>query len=95
MRHSLNDLLISFHIFVENCDMKLGSLIKQVLDERGISVTEFARMLPCSRANAYKILLKEHLDSSLIQRISELLAYDFFKEYSTHLQIGDNQQLGD
>ena len=76
--------------------MRIGSIIKEVLDKKGISVIQFSKMIPCSRANAYKIVSKENLDGNLLKRISEILNYDFFfKEYSHSLHLGDNQQNGD
>ena len=71
--------------------MKIGSIIKEVLDKQGISVIQFSKMIPCSKANAYKIISKEDLDGNLLKRISEILNYDFFQEYSHSLHLSDNQ----
>lgn len=75
--------------------MRIGSIIKEVLDKKGISVIQFAKMIPCSKANAYKILSKENLDGNLLIRISEILNYDLFLEYSHSLHLKDSQHNGD
>lgn len=75
--------------------MRIGSIIKEVLEKQGIPVIQFAKMIPCSKANAYKILSKDNLDGNLLKRISEILNYDFFQEYSHSLHLGDSQHNGD
>lgn len=62
----------------------IGSLIRQKLQEQGRTVTWFAFALHCDRTNVYKIFQKSSIDSSLLYRISCVLNYDFFAEY-THL----------
>lgn len=64
----------------------IGSLIKQKLQEQGRSVTWFAVALHCDRTNVYKIFQKSSIDSSLLYRISCVLGYDFFAEYTHSFQ---------
>lgn len=67
--------------------MEIGEMIRQVLMERGISVTEFAGMLSCSRENAHRIMKKSVLDTELLMRISEALEHDFFRDISENSHI--------
>lgn len=60
----------------------IGSLIRQKLQEQGRTVTWFAFVLHCDRTNVYKIFQKSSIDSSLLYRISCVLNYDFFAEYT-------------
>ena len=41
-----------------------------------------AEQIPCERTNAYKILKRNTIDIDLLQRISQILEYDFFKDLS-------------
>ncbi len=74
MREYFSTLLVIF--------MEIGEMIRQVLLERGITVTDFAKTLSCSRENAHRILKKETLDTDLLMKISEVLKYDFFRAIS-------------
>jgi len=62
--------------------MEVGEMIRRVLEERGIPVTDFAEALSCSRENAHRILKKTTLDTELLMRISEILEHDFFRDIS-------------
>ena len=62
--------------------VNIGQLIKQRLKERGRTVVWFAKQLSCSRTNVYKIFEKTSLDTADLLRISLILDYDFFAEYS-------------
>jgi transcriptional regulator with XRE-family HTH domain len=56
----------------------IGSLIRQKVDERGMTVSEFARRINCSRSNVYSIFNRSTLSLQLLQIISEVLNYNFF-----------------
>lgn len=62
--------------------MHIGLKIKEVLEESGMSVPEFADSLPCTREHAYKIFKKEHLDTDLLLSICRILHHDFFNDIS-------------
>ena len=55
----------------------IGSLIKQILKNKKISVKEFAEQLHCSRQNIYDIFKRHSINSELLQRISKILDCDF------------------
>lgn len=60
----------------------IGSIIKKVFDEQGISASWFAKQLYCDRTNIYSIFKRESIDTMLLSKISEILKHDFFKYYS-------------
>ena len=64
----------------------LWNIIKGVLAEKRISVSEFAKMANSDRANMYRILSRESIDLSVLERYSRLLDYDFFLELSRIFQ---------
>lgn len=66
--------------------MHIGNIIKGVLAEKRISVSEFAKMANSDRANMYRILSRESIDLSVLERYSRLLDYDFFLELSRIFQ---------
>ena len=66
--------------------MHIGSLIRQKVDEKGITIVRFADQLACTRANVYKIFSKKSIDTDTLLRISMILEFDFFEIYSQHYQ---------
>lgn len=44
--------------------------------------------LHCDRTNVYKIFQKSSIDSSMLYRISCILGYDFFTEYTQSFDKG-------
>ena len=57
-----------------------GLLIKEKLEERGMSVAKFAKAIHCSRTNVYNIFERESLDVKQLILISKILEYDFIRE---------------
>ena len=72
--------------------MHIGNIIKGVLAEKRISVSEFAKMANSDRANMYRILSRESIDLSVLECYSRLLDYDFFLELS---RIFQSEKKGD
>jgi transcriptional regulator with XRE-family HTH domain len=60
----------------------IGSKIREKVDTSGMTVTEFADKISYSRRNIYSIFSKESIDTSLLFKISEVLKYDFFNDFS-------------
>lgn len=46
------------------------------------------RIIHCDRTNVYKIFQKSSIDSSMLYRISCILGYDFFSEYTQSFDKG-------
>ena len=65
--------------------LHIGKLIRLEVERQELSVISFARMLGCSRANAYKIFDHPSIDTGQLQRISAILHTDFFRLYSETL----------
>ena len=63
----------------------IGKLIKQKLAEQGKTTLWLARQLSYNRTTMYKIYDKASLDSQMLFRISRIMNYDFFQEYSKEL----------
>ena len=62
----------------------IGKQIKEVFDEKGFTVAEFARRINKSRENIYSIFNRKTIDTGLLLKISEVLEYDFFKIYTSN-----------
>jgi len=67
-------------------NLHIGNLIRKVLKEKRISVSEFAAMANSDRTNMYRILQRESIDLSVLERYSRLLDYDFFRDLSENFQ---------
>jgi hypothetical protein len=61
--------------------MEIGKKIKEVLDLKGMKITEFARRLNTSNQNAHDIFKRTSLDTGLLESIGDILEYDFFQYY--------------
>nr|WP_272960531.1 XRE family transcriptional regulator [Barnesiella viscericola] len=66
--------------------MHIGNRIRDILTERGQSVVWLARQLSYSRTNIYKLFDKSTIDTGVLLRISIILHYDFFVEYSNEIK---------
>ena len=64
----------------------IGNLVKKVLAEKRISVSEFAAMANTDRSNMYRILNRENMDLVVLNRYCRLLDHDFFKDLSDNFQ---------
>lgn len=62
--------------------MHIGRLIRDVLDEKRISVRQFAMMANSERTNMYRILDRESIDLSVLERYSRILEHNFFQDLS-------------
>jgi transcriptional regulator with XRE-family HTH domain len=60
----------------------IGEQIKEVLEKKGLSVTEFSKRINKSRENCYSIFARKTIDTGLLQQISAVLEYDFFEQFS-------------
>lgn len=71
--------------------MHIGHLIKEVFDEKGISVTEFARRINCARPNVYSIFERYDIGVEQLINISEALEHNFLDD--VQLNSGLESQL--
>ena len=64
----------------------IGEQIKSVLEKKGLSVSEFAKRINKSRENCYSIFSRKTIDTGLLLKISTVLEYDFFEQFSLNAQ---------
>lgn len=60
--------------------MHIGHLIKDVFDEKGMSVAEFARRINCARPNVYSIFERYDIGVEQLIDISEALDHNFLDD---------------
>lgn len=88
------DLLPRF-FYVINNDNKMnsqhkfhiGKLIKAVFDDSGMSVTEFAKKLHCSRTNVYAIFERSDIGIEQLTAISIALNHNFLEDIAKHSKL--------
>jgi len=59
----------------------IGKIIKRVVKERSMSITEFGKRIGTHRRNVYDIFERESVDTALLQKISKILEHDFFSYF--------------
>ena len=57
-----------------------GHEVRAKLEERGMTPTEFAKRIGCCRSNVYNIFNREAMDTGLLNRISDVLGFDFIHD---------------
>lgn len=62
--------------------MHIGRRIEEIARQKNVTIVFLSKQLCCSRTNVYKIFDKSSLDTALLMRISLVLDYDFFAEFS-------------
>lgn len=70
--------------------MHIGHLIKEVFDEKGISVTEFARRINCARPNVYSIFERYDIGVEQLIDISEALDHNFLDDVQLKSGLDSN-----
>lgn len=64
-------------------DIHIGTIIRKIIKQRRIKITDFSRNIGYSRRTVYEIFNKKSLDIKLLQKISQELNVDllaYFKE---------------
>lgn len=61
-------------------NLHIGQLIKAVLDKSGMSVTEFAKRISCTRPNVYDIFERSDIGVEQLIEISKVLEHNFFDD---------------
>jgi transcriptional regulator with XRE-family HTH domain len=56
--------------------INMGQMIKKVLKERGISISDFAKAIHCSRTNVYGIFKRQSIDIERLKQIANVLELD-------------------
>jgi transcriptional regulator with XRE-family HTH domain len=73
----------------------IGKYIKDVLQEKELSVSQFAAMMHISRATAYRLLENDSIDVHQLERISKLLNHNLLdKSYlEAKMDIENNDSM--
>lgn len=66
---------------------KIGELIKEEVEKKGLSAEDFGNEIFCSRTYVYKIYKKASIDTALLARISTALGRDFFRNISEDMAL--------
>lgn len=72
--------------------MHIGQHIKEVMRQQGVTATQLAKDICCTRPHIHKIFRKENIDIALLIRISNALKHDFFKDISEEITIFTTQK---
>lgn len=84
-KKSLSDFDVPHPLLAKGSNMEevhIGKKIREKLDEQGRGVKWFSDRLGCCRDNVYKIFQRKYIDTGLLLKISQVLDYDFFADYS-------------
>lgn len=65
--------------------VKIGELIREEVEARGMKVSHFAKLINRTRQNVHNIFGRNTIDTELLFEISKALNKDFFAEYSRNL----------
>jgi hypothetical protein len=65
--------------------LHIGKLIEQKAKAKNIGPTALGRLLNTSPQNMYGIYRRRTIDTELLQKISEVLEYNFFSHYINEL----------
>lgn len=79
-------------------DIHIGSLIRQLVAERGIEISRICNFLEKNADDIEEMYEEESADTGVLLRWSKLLEYDFFRVYTQHLILfsppaGENHRI--
>lgn len=82
-----------FNFSQRMAELHIGKMIRERVEQRGISVEWLARQLCCERTNVYSIYRRRSVDTDLLLRLSRILEYDFLSEIARReLSVRDGRQ---
>jgi hypothetical protein len=67
--------------------LHIGKEIEQHYKKSGIKLSEFAKRLNTSPRNVYAIFERTDIKTDLLQKISEVLNFNFFNLYSSNSEV--------
>ena len=73
--------------------LHIGKIVKKVLEESGMSVTEFARRMNCTRPNVYDIFDRSDIGVEQLIEISKVLNHNFFDDIQDSLCLDSRLQV--
>jgi plasmid maintenance system antidote protein VapI len=69
----------------------IGEVIKNLVKNKGISVTDFADKINYSRRNVYEIFDKKTIDTGLLIKIGSVLGKNLFLLYVSDKEIAEHK----
>ena len=66
----------------------IGEIIRQKVEEKGMSKMDFADAINCCRRNVYDIFKRKRINETQLKSISKVLNFDF-KIPETNMQVKD------
>lgn len=77
--------------------MHIGKRIKEVLEEKGLSITWLSEQIPCERSNVYNMFRRENIGVGLLLKLSIVMQHDFFAELSEEYRatLSGNDECAD
>jgi hypothetical protein len=70
-------------------NVHIGSIIKELVKTKGITVDEFSSKINCTRRNAYKKFDKPSIDTNLLKDIGKALGENLFFKYISDKEIAE------
>lgn len=71
-----------------NNTIHVGHLVERYVNSvSGLTISELARQLNCSRRNVYRIFDRHSMDTSLLIRLCSVLKHDFFHDISASITL--------
>lgn len=61
----------------------IGQQIKSRVEQKGMSKAELSRRLNMSSTNVHKIFKRQSIDTGLLEKLGEVLDYNFFQFYTS------------
>ena len=65
-------------------DIHIGQRIKDIFDESGLTVSEFARQIHLERTTVYSLFERQSIDSLQLAKISVVLKHNFLADIEQH-----------
>jgi AcrR family transcriptional regulator len=80
---------------VQNRDTEtkhMGEALEMIIRRRGWNISELAKNIGADRRSFYYWFKQEEIKESLLQRISEVVDYDFSKDFPTFSKVSPELQ---
>jgi len=68
----------------------IGERIREIFDKQNMTITQFAELLHCDRANVNNIFRRKKIDIFLLIEISKILNHNFIEEICTKQNFSVN-----
>jgi len=65
-------------------ELHIGKEIEKVYQQSGMKLSEFAKRVSTSPRNIYSIFARKEIKTDQLQKICEVLNFDFFSLFRTH-----------